>query len=921
MRPAWRLAINSISARRSRSLLLIAVIAMSAMLIAAVGVALASIRGAIQGRVEAVIGSADLQIKPAGHGGVFDESILQTAKAWPETKSALGRLDSPLALRFGRLVWKPDDANAPTLWRREVEVHAASGMGVGIEPEAEGKVREIRLLEGRLPRSDNEIVLDKEFARRLGVRHLSALNVGNAMAFLQKTAIPPTKADLGPETVATKAEADRLTARGGVAIGDRVQVVRFQKDPMELTVVGIASQPPLGGDPQAYMTIAARQAASGHAGKLSQVSIIARDHAPPALDALVERHKGELPATVLLQTSSKITSGLSRNLETNQIAFFIISTISFFAASLIIMTGMSTGVTERLRELGVLRCIGASRAQLASTQLLQGLMLGVAGAIVGVPLGVAGAVGMILYFKDTLNADVNIEVWRLVLAFAGATFAAVMGAAFPAWQASRVAPLTALASRAKPPSRRVTALIIAFGLAGALVHLCVFTLIRDGNTVFYMYLAAGLPGVVGGYFLLGVPAVLIVVRVLGPGIERALSIPRHLLTRGVRGTPYRFGFTASAAMLGLGLMISIWTQGGSFLYDWIDKIRFPDAFVVGINLSPESQKKLEELPYVKATSSVGVQTVETDAFGLRGRMKLKTYFIAFEPRSFYKMNRLDWIQGDPETAARRIEQGGAVIVAREYLTAKGLGVGSVFTCRDSAGNVHDFDIVGVVASPGLEIISDLFDVGAEFQDQRMHMVFGGRKDLKEQFGNDGIGLIQMDLADDVDDETALQGVREALMGAGVLNAGSGRQIKHEIMTFVESTMLASSVVALFVMGAACFAVANLIIAGIQARQFEFGVLRALGGASGLLTRIVLGEAIIVGLAACLVGTLFGVQGTFGASRLSETLWGIEFSPRPHLLPTIGACAIVLCMCILAAFPAARSLAKRPTRELLSSMRG
>ena len=54
--------------------------------------------------------------------------------------------------------------------------------------------------------------------------------------------------------------------------------------------------------------------------------------------------------------------------------------------------------------------------------------------------------------------------------------------------------------------------------------------------------------------------------------------------------------------------------------------------------------------------------------------------------------------------------------------------------------------------------SDMFDVGAEFQEQRLHMVFGGRKDLRDKFKNDSIGLIQMDLADDIDDESALQGV-------------------------------------------------------------------------------------------------------------------------------------------------------------------
>ena len=205
---------------------------------------------------------------------------------------------------------------------------------------------------------------------------------------------------------------------GGVELGDRVQLVRFQKSSLDLKVVGIAAQPPLGGNPQGYMTIAGLQKASGQTGQLSGVSIIAREGDSSRLEEIATKRKTELPNDVLLQTSQKVTSGLNKNLETNQLAFIIVSMLSFLAASLIIMTGMSTGVTERLRELGVLRCIGASRLQLAGTQLLTGVLLGVGGAAIGVPLGLAGAAMMVFYFQEDLGAGLKVEAWRLAFAFA-----------------------------------------------------------------------------------------------------------------------------------------------------------------------------------------------------------------------------------------------------------------------------------------------------------------------------------------------------------------------------------------------------------------------------------------------------------------------------------------------------------------------
>ena len=925
MRPAWRLATSSLYERPSRSLLLVAVVAMAAMLIAAVGAALSSVRGAIEGRVEAFIGRGDLRARSTGRNGLFDASVLDTIRGWPEVALAGARLEAPLALRFGHAVWvrQPQDAASGQAgtWKREVQVYSVSAVGFGIDPAVEPRLRPLRLVEGRLPAADDEIAIDTELAKRLNERHRGLVNMGAAMSILASSATPAlSKADVGPEFVRSAAEADALTRRAALAVGDSIQFLRFQKEPLTLKVVGLAAQPPLGGNPQGYMTVAGLARATGQPGRISQIDVLLTEGHQPRAQGVVDAHAGDLPSTVLLQTTQKVTSGLDRNLRTNQIGFVLASTMSFLAAGFIIMTGMSTSVVERQRELGILRCIGASRHQLAGVQVLSGAMLGAVGGLAGVPLGLLAAGILIEHYKDRIGADLRFDAWRIGFALAGAIFAAVVGAAFPAFQASRVSPLTALASRAVAPRTRTIVLITLAGLAGVLIHIGVFTLLRGGNVIFLSYLALGLPGLMIGYFCLGVPGILVAVRLVGPLIERVLGVPRRLLTRGVRATPYRFGFTAGAMMGGLALLVAIWTQGGATLRDWIDKIQFPDAFVVGLNLSPESQRKLDSLPFVRGTSSVAKQVVETDAFGLTGLMKIKTFFIAFEPRSFFEMNHLEWVQGDP-AAARRIEEGGAVIVAREFLVARGLGVGSTFTCRDSGGREHSFEVVGVVTSPGLEIISDFFDVGVEFQDQRMHAVFGGRKDLKQRFGSDSVGMIQIALADDVDDEAALDRIREELTGGGVLNAGSGRQIKRDIVGFVGTTLKATSLIAVFAMVVAGLGVANLIVAGIQSRQFEFGVLRAIGAPRGVLTRLVLGEALLVALVACVLGTLMGLQGAFGGARLNEVLWGLLIAPKPPPGPIAAGWGFVLGVTLLAAAPAVLWLARRRPRDLLGATKG
>lgn len=922
MRPAWRLAISSVSRRRSRSLLLACVVALSALLISAVGVAMGSIRAAVEKRVEALVGRADVRIKASGTGSLVQEDLLAELRRDAEVEGVAPRLEGNPALRFVRPVWTtasgPSGLSEPI--RRVATEFRTTTPIYGIDPAIETSVRPLAIAEGRLPTAPDEIAVDRALQKRLS-EPSGQFRLGNAaMTLLSRTSgMGIMKDDPGPETTATLEEAQRLNAEMGLKLGDRVEVIRFRQDPITLRVVGILEPPPLGGTPRGFMTVEGLARATGQTGGLSEISVVLREGV--SADAFVARLNAAPPAPGLaIETTEKVTSGLNQNLRANQIGFVLATLMAFLAAGFIITTGMTTAVTEKQRELAVLRCIGASPTQLALTQLLSGLIIAGAGAVVGVPLGALGAVWLLEHYHDRVQAPPVIEAWRLALSFGGALFAGLVGATFPAIAAMRVTPLKALSARAVPPRRFTTLAITCGGIAGVLIHLAVFTLPTDGQVVFWGYVTAGLPGLMLGYFLLGVPTVLLVTRALGPVLERCLAIPPRMLRRTVEGTPYRFGFTAGAMMAGLALMVAIWTQGGAAIRDWLDRIRFPDAFVVGLNLSPEAQSTLNQLPFVKETCAISMHTVEIDHFGVRGINRLRTFFVAFEVEPFFRMTSLEWVQGDPATAMRRLEEGGAVIVSREYLAARGKGVGTTWTCYDQ-GKEHTFEIVGVVTSPGLEIVSDFFDVGQEMTEQRVHAVFGSRRDLRERFNSDAVGLIQIDLDDTTSDEVAMPAIREAMLPFGIMNAGSGRQIKGDIEQFIKGTLVVSSTIALFAMLVACFGVANLIVAGIQARRFEFGVLRAVGASPLLLTRMVIAEALVIAIAACILGTLMGVQGAFGGTTLNRVLWGIDLGVRPPMGPIAMGWGAIALFTLGAAAPAIVALARKAPRELLGGARG
>lgn len=857
MRPAWRLAINSLSGRRSRTLLLVAAVALSAALITAVSCAMASVHSGVRTRVLATVGAADLRVARTG-SDVFDASILTRIEAWPEVALASGRLQGPITLKNPR--------NGREL----------TTLGNGIMPDRESRIRPYDLSAGRMVADGN----------------------GDGPA----------------EIVIDDGAAEKLEA----VVGDVFDVVRFG-EPVQLSLVGIARRPPLGFmmQPESFVTLSTMQRLTERPNRLREIEVVLKDSR--AAERIAVQRAGEFEKGIVLQPSSKITSGLEKNMQSSQIGMSIASVLSFLAASFIIMTGLSTNVTERLRELAMLRCIGAMRGQLAESQLAIGLLLGLTGAAAGVPMGMLGALFLVLLFPDHLPGGFTVNWVGLGLALGGSMMAGLIGAAWPAIRAARTSPLEALAVRARPATRRGIILCGVIGVALALVHVAIFAIKTSADFKFWADMTVGVPSAFTGYFLLSVPAMALVTLAASGMVSTLFGLPRGLLRRNVSATPYRFGFTAGAMMMGLALLVAIWTNGRAITRDWLGTLEFPDGFATGVSISERTRDRVAALPFVKDVCAVTIQNFKTDAFGLKAFDNTNTSFVAFDPEPFFRMTRLTWVEGDAETALARLKQGGAVIVAREFKVAKNIGVGSKLTLK-SGDKSYTFDVVGVVASPGLDIASKFFDIGQEYLDQAVNAVFGTRDDLRRIFNNTGVQLLQFSLEPTVDDKKALAEIRKA-GGFEIVSAGSGREIKTEISSVLNSSFLVMSIIAIAAMLVAGLGVANLIVAGVQARQYEFGVLRAIGADRGLVSRLVLGEAVLIAITACIVGTIFGTQAAWAGQKMYEVMLGLLLKLHVPIGPTLAGWLVTAIITLGAAGPTAWALSRRKPRELLGAVRG
>lgn len=162
-------------------------------------------------------------------------------------------------------------------------------------------------------------------------------------------------------------------------------------------------------------------------------------------DAAAERlaRATDLQATSWLTRNTKLRDGLRAQASTAaMIKGFSLLTIAIGVASTLFLA-----VSRRRSEIGILRSFGIGRAAIVRAFILQGLLIGVAGALVGIALG-AGFAHVLLAVSTTAAGTSAIpidpaqgEYLRAVLL---ASLASGVAAVIPAWSAARIDPLEAI---------------------------------------------------------------------------------------------------------------------------------------------------------------------------------------------------------------------------------------------------------------------------------------------------------------------------------------------------------------------------------------------------------------------------------------------------------------------------------------------
>ncbi|QAU34931.1 ABC transporter permease [Janthinobacterium sp. 17J80-10] len=187
-----------------------------------------------------------------------------------------------------------------------------------------------------------------------------------------------------------------------------------------------------------YVDLKQAQSMLDLSGGITLIDLTVRDLF--AADAVAERigRLTGLKVESWMQTNAQLVNALrSQTLSTSMISFFVALSVAFGIASV-----LAISVTQRTREIGILRAMGIRRQQLLRVFLVQGGLLGFAGSAIGALAG-AGLVWVFNTFGPKLFY-IPLSLALIPMTMAAATVTGVLAAMVPAWRASRLNPVEAI---------------------------------------------------------------------------------------------------------------------------------------------------------------------------------------------------------------------------------------------------------------------------------------------------------------------------------------------------------------------------------------------------------------------------------------------------------------------------------------------
>ncbi|HEY6746976.1 MAG TPA: FtsX-like permease family protein [Mycobacteriales bacterium] len=638
---------------------------------------------------------------------------------------------------------------------------------------------------------------------------------------------------------------DRKSARDGdLEVGDTTTVVVGR--PMRVRIAGIARFGKADSPGGATIVAFPRQAAQrliGEPGKYDSVSVLAAGGVSET--ELVRRLSAVLPPGTEALTGAAITaetqSEMAKAFRFFNTFMLIFAVIALLVGGFMIFNTFSITVAQRTRENGLLRALGASRRQVLGSVLLEALAVGVLAALLGIAAGFAVALGL-----KGLLAGVGLDIptgsvvftsTTAIISFTVGVGITVLAALSPARKAAKVPPVAAMQEGATGStgygSRQrmvVGAAVLGLGLAALLIGL-----FRDVEQP-VVIVGAGALLVFFGVSILGRTISLPLSRVLGAPLPRLRGVTGALARENAMRNPKRTAASASALMIGVGVvgLITIFVSSTKASMDAAVDRAFTGDIVVDSGggmfggVDPGLAARLRALPEVDTAAGLrqGVAQVAGSAVMVQ----------ATDPRAAVELMKVGPVAGSPADLGR-----DAIGLHEDVAARKGLRLGDPVPVAFKDSGTRSLRLALIY---GENRQAGNYLLGTEAYEAN----FATRMDSK----------VLVKRAAGTSPEAALAAVKQvgqAYPGAKVLDRAQFKAEQTKPLNQLLALVYALLGLAILI---ALLGIANTLALSIVERTRELGLLRAVGMTRSQLRSTIRWESVVIAVQGTVLGLLIGL---------------------------------------------------------------
>ncbi len=634
----------------------------------------------------------------------------------------------------------------------------------------------------------------------------------------------------------------------GFLVGDEVRI-QFAETSEVFQIVGLASfgeEDGLAGVTLATFELSEAQRVLDLDGVYSSIVVRAADGVSP--DELKERVAEILPPEAEASTGAEQTR---RELDeaTSDLGFLTTALLTFaavavFVGAFIIQNTFRILVSQRTKEFGLLRAVGAERRQIMTMVGVEALFVG----LIASGLGVAAGVGLSYALRAGMNSmgfglpdgPLTLQPRTVVIALLVGVVTTLASALLPAFKAARVAPVAALsdsplATGARPLRTRA----IAGGITttSGVGLLAVGLVARAG----IMYVAGGAGLVFLGVAILAPLAARPLAGFLGRPVEWLTGVSGKLAKENTRRKPRRTASTAAALMIGVALVtfVSILaTTVTSSVEDIVTEMFPVDLAIrppaIGDPSDPDNHgfpatftAELRQLPELDVVSvgRFGVARIDGQVDGLVG----------IEPETIATVYSLE-----PSPGALQRASDGGLLVSEQRLEERGWTVGQTIKIEFAETGIQSMAIDGT------------------FRGENFGPYLIALSTYEANYSSRVDAFAYVTYADGIDDVTGRAAVDAVAARYPLVEVQDKDQATAEAKDSVDQLLAMFWGLLGFAILIAIMGITNTLALSIAERTREVGLLRAVGMSRRQVRSMIRWEAIIVALFGAILGVALGI---------------------------------------------------------------